>query len=87
MTVERLEREMPADEFDEWIEFYNSEPFGEIRHEYRNALLCSTVANVAGAFGGGEPADMNDYLLFQEKQEEEEVEDWGLKLLKAMGRT
>lgn len=47
MTVERLENEMSADELNDWMEFYQLEPFGdeEIMSDKRHGILCSVVAN------------------------------------------
>ena len=29
----------------EWVAFYKIEPFGEEKADYRNALLCTVIAN------------------------------------------
>ena len=39
-----LER-IPSTLFDEWLAYFNIEPFGEMRAELRNGLLCSIIAN------------------------------------------
>jgi len=61
MTVERLENEMSADELDDWIEFYNLEPFGdeERMNDKRNALNCAISANAMG--GESKPSDFEFY--------------------------
>lgn len=61
MTVERLENEMSADELDDWIEFYNLEPFGDEERmaDKRNALNCAISANTMG--GESKPSDFEFY--------------------------
>lgn len=85
MTVERLENEMSANEYDEWLEFYLLEPFGdeERMNDLRSAKICSMVAGSAGA-------DMppSEFVIYKNKAESEEsVEDWESKLLRAITTT
>lgn len=83
MTVERLENEMSGDELDEWMEFYSLEPFGdeEKMADLRHSVLCSLVKN---AMGGEVPP--SDFMMYKQKEitEENELEDWEAKLLRAM---
>ena len=71
---------MSYDEYSGWMEYYGLEPFGGERGEMQNALLCSVVANSMGV-NGTKP---QDFLIFTEKQEEQE--DWAVNLLNAMQR-
>lgn len=81
MTVERLENEMSAEELDQWLEFFQEEPFGneEKIADFRHGTLCSMIA---GAIGDGKPPI--DFMVYKEIKEDNHHEDWESKLLKAM---
>lgn len=56
------------------MEFYKLEPFGEMRGDYRAAMVASTVANSAGMTGEDKkPLKPSDFMPFQEKYEEEPI--------------
>lgn len=70
MTVERLENEMSADELNDWMEFYQLEPFGdeEMMSDKRYGMLCSVVAN--SGFVKYEPKLTSEYFeLYSHKKE------------------
>lgn len=70
MTVERLENEMSADELNDWMEFYQLEPFGdeEMMSDKRYGMLCSIVAN--SGFVKYEPKlTSDDFELYSHKKE------------------
>ena len=81
MTVERLENEMSGEELDQWIEFFQEEPFGneEKIADMRHGTICSMIS---GAMGKGKAPV--DFMIYKDKQHEEQNEDWGISLLKAM---
>lgn len=87
MTVQRLESEMTGDELDEWVEFYQVEPFGneEKMADKRNGLLC----HVSSMGGEHTPSDFEMYQDYKvkEKSDEYEFSDWESKLIKAMTTT
>lgn len=58
--------EMSAKEFQKWQQFYRVEPFGQMRDEYRNALLVSTLANIHAA--KGKKYRLEDFVLFSDKK-------------------
>lgn len=68
MTVERLENEMSASEYDDWIRFYNLEPFGneERMNDKRNGLLCAVTVN--SGMGGGETKP-DDFQMYRDSSE------------------
>lgn len=39
---------MPATEVARWRAFYAIEPFGELREDYRNAMVCRALARLGG---------------------------------------
>lgn len=82
MTVERLENEMSADELDDWMEFYQMEPFGneEKMADKRNSLLC----HISSMGGEHTPSDFEMYPDQKQESEEHELLDWEVKLLRAM---
>lgn len=45
MSVKRCMQEVDAAEFVEWMLYFELEPFGEERADYRAAIIASTVAN------------------------------------------
>lgn len=63
MTVDELEKKMSRQEFEEWIEFINLEPFGneEKMSDYKNALICQTIAR-----SSGNDSKVEDFLIYQE---------------------
>lgn len=70
MTIERLENEMSADELNDWMEFYQLEPFGdeEMMSDKRYGILCSVVAN--SGFVKYEPKlTSDDFELYSHKKE------------------
>lgn len=73
MTVERLENEMSAEELDDWIEFYNLEPFGneEKMNDARHGVLCSTAVNMMGS-----ESSPSDFFMYpHENTQKIEVEE------------
>ncbi|WP_442765101.1 phage tail assembly protein T [Sulfurospirillum cavolei] len=84
MTVERLEREMSSAEFDEWVEFYKLEPFGneEKMHDYRHASLMSCIQNMTGA-----KTKPKDFLMYGQKEEQLDVEDMTEEQIKEAQKT
>ena len=81
MTVERLENEMSSEEFEHWIEFYALEPFGneEKMNDMRHASLCSLSVSIAGS-----ESTPSDFMMYKDKDYEEENSGWEAKLIKAM---
>lgn len=45
MSVAEAQADIDAREFAEWQAYYTLEPFGEERADYRNAILCTLIAN------------------------------------------
>lgn len=68
---------MTQKELGEWAEFYSLEPFGEVRADLRNALLCEVIAKCNGA----KNVKLSDFLLFKE-----EKDDLDSRMIKAMLR-
>ena len=84
MTVERLEREMSRQEFDEWIEFQKLEPFGneEKMSDYRNALTCQTIAR---SHGNDKNAD--DFLIYDKETKKIDIEEMDEEQIKNAQKT
>jgi hypothetical protein len=79
MSVTELEAKMGDDELREWYEYYALEPFGEIRADYRAALVCLIAAKCAG----NKDSKLNDFLLFKEVDDDEAKSDLDDKIVKA----
>ncbi|MEZ4714310.1 MAG: DUF4035 domain-containing protein [Caldilineaceae bacterium] len=45
-TVAELQSRMGQTEFLDWLEYYQVEPFGEVRAEMRMGMLASVLANI-----------------------------------------
>jgi len=62
MSVGQAQSKIDAREFAEWQAYYTIEPFGEERADYRNAILCTLIAN---ALRGkhGRRAKPKDFML------------------------
>ncbi len=54
---------LDARDFGELLAFWEVEPFGEIRHEYRNALLCNLLASIHSSKTSN--PKLEHFLLFQ----------------------
>lgn len=51
----------------EWEAFDRLEPIGEIRADYRGALVCQTIAAVMG--GSKDPIPLSSFMLFDGKND------------------
>ena len=70
MTVEALKEGMTAREFEEWILFYNREPFGEYRSDLRMALNTANIVSVLA----GKGLKVKDFMLeFEQKPNQEKT--------------
>lgn len=62
MTVRQLELQLEASELNEWMAFFNMEPWGSVREDYRAGVIASTLVNVNGGKKGGKPAEVTDFF-------------------------
>lgn len=46
MSLKRAQREIDADEFAEWMAYYDIDPFGEERADLRSAINTATMVNL-----------------------------------------
>lgn len=46
MTVQELGERMTARELAEWRAFYDLEPFGDLRNDFRTGILASIISNM-----------------------------------------
>ena len=67
MTVRELLAKLGSDELSEWMAFYQLEPFGDFRADYRSALMTSTFAN-AHRHKDSPPFRPEDFMPFIERQ-------------------
>lgn len=61
MTVSDLRRRMTQAELVEWIAYYQIEPFGPRRDDYRAGTVAATVYNV-NRTKRGKPADWESFM-------------------------
>ena len=67
MTVRELLQRMGSDELSEWMAFYQLEPFGDYRADYRSGVVASTFANAHRAKDAS-PFRPEDFMSFLEKK-------------------
>ena len=66
MTARELLQRMGSDELSEWMAFYQLEPFGDYRADYRSGVVASTFANAHRAKDAS-PFRPEDFMPFLEK--------------------
>jgi hypothetical protein len=66
MTVAELNSRMSAREFSEWMEYYQSEPFGPVRDNIHSGQITAMLFN-ANRRKGQRPMTAADFLLMSEK--------------------
>lgn len=69
-TVEQLGDEMSYAELLDWVDYYRLEPFGEIRQDLRNALLCTLIANQNRDLRKQKAATIADFMLTTKDMQE-----------------
>ena len=67
MPVREMLARMGSDEFSEWLAFYQLEPFGDYRADYRSGVVASTFAN-AHRVKDASPFRPEDFMPVMEKQ-------------------
>lgn len=60
-TVGELQDRMGSHEFSEWLAYYQRQPFGDSKDDYRIGQLCSVVGNLFTE-KGSEPLRSNDFF-------------------------
>ena len=61
-----------SDELTEWMAFYQLEPFGDMRADYRSGVLASTFANAHRA-DGVKPFTPEDFMPFMDRSRRSEA--------------
>ena len=51
---------MDSREISEWMAYYSMDPFGEVRADYRMAMLACLTANINR--GNGQPFKVSDFM-------------------------
>jgi hypothetical protein len=74
MTVRELLQRMGSDELSEWMAFYQLEPFGDYRADYRSGVVASTFANAHRAKDAG-PFRPEDFMPFLDKPKATQPQD------------
>jgi hypothetical protein len=81
MPVREMLARMGSDEFSEWLAYYQLEPFGDYRADYRSGVMASTFANAHRAKDAS-PFRPEDFMPFLEKQATQQ--DVGLNVARFM---
>lgn len=76
-NVDMLARSLTAKQFREWQMFYDLEPFGEVRDDYRTASIVAMIANVnRDPKKRKEPYKLEDFLLKFGEQPPKKQQTW-----------
>jgi len=67
LSVREMLARMGSDEFSEWLAYYQLEPFGDYRADYRSGVVASTFANAHRAKDAS-PFRPEDFMPFMGKQ-------------------
>lgn len=78
MTVQRLEHEMTASEFEEWKAFYIVNPFGSEREDLRFGLLGLRLAQALGVKNPKLKDFIPDFKPRQQQSQTEMMNRWKL---------
>ncbi len=69
MSVARCQAEVSSKEFVYWQAFFAMEPFGDVRADLRNGILCSLVANLLSKGPRKKAADfMPDFEVEEDRE-------------------
>ena len=70
--VRQLLASLGSDELTEWMAFYQLEPFGDMRGDYRSGVVASTFANAHRA-NGVKPFTPEDFMPFMDRHKRHET--------------
>ena len=74
LPVREMLASMGSDELTEWMAYYQLEPFGDYRADYRSGVVASTFANAHRAKDVG-PFKPEDFMPFLEKPKPHQPQD------------
>ena len=83
MTVRDLLQKIGSDELSEWMAFYELEPFGEFRADFRGGLIAATFANVHRS-PHTRPFAPDDFMPFIKRQSPPDPSQQNIRQFKAM---
>jgi Protein of unknown function (DUF4035) len=81
--VREMLASMCSDELTEWMAYYQLEPFGDYRADYRSGVVASTFANAHRAKDAN-PFRPEDFMPFLEKKKPQEEIPLNVARFKAM---
>ena len=81
--VREMLASMGSDELTEWMAYYQLEPFGDYRADYRSGVVASTFANAHRAKDAN-PFRPEDFMPFLEKKKPQEEIPLNVARVKAM---
>ena len=74
LPVREMLASMGSDELTEWMAYYQLEPFGDYRADYRSGVVASTFANAHRAKDAG-PFRPEDFMPFLDKPQPTQPQD------------
>ena len=83
LPVREMLSRMGSDELTEWMAYYQLEPFGDYRADYRSGVVASTLANVHRSKDAN-PFKPEDFMPFLERKKVNEKASFNVARFKAM---
>lgn len=83
LPVRELLGRIGSDELTEWMAFYQLEPFGDFRADFRSGIVASTFAN-ANRAKDSKPFTPEDFMPFVDKQPPKDETQLNVAKFKAM---
>jgi hypothetical protein len=75
MTVASLMESISYQEFIGWVQFYEEEPFGEFREDWRMGQIASTIANTAPHKRGRKTYKPKDFMWKKPKKTKQSLRE------------
>lgn len=83
-TIGEIEATMGASELDDWLRYWQAEPWGTTRDNLHAALITSTLINVMGGGSKGRAASIGDFMFSSRAERAAEQTSASLNWLRAM---
>lgn len=83
MTIGEIETRMGAAELDDWLRYWQAEPWGATRDNLHAAMIASTLANLMGG-RNSKRATIDDFMLRPKTERAQEQTTSALNWLRAM---
>ena len=87
MTVRQLETQIEARELQEWMVYFQLEPWGSVRADYRAGVITSMLVNVNGGKKGGKASTPEDFFtLYSRHSNRKQTNQQQISIFKKFAR-